>query len=936
MVAGRTARDSGGREGQYRNEVAVFMKTSAQIRQAFLDYFASKGHRVVSSSSLVPGNDPTLLFTNAGMVQFKDAFLGLEKRAYERATTSQKCMRVSGKHNDLENVGPSPRHHTFFEMLGNFSFGDYFKKEAIAYAYECLTEVFGLDPERMYYTVHTDDDEAYGFWVDDMQIIPERVYRMGDKTNFWMMGDIGPCGPTSEVHYDLGAEYCTCGRADCSVALDNGCERWLEVWNLVFMQYNQLPDGAREPLPKTGVDTGMGLERLVSIIQEKRSTYETDLFTPIMDHVQQLLEHTDAQREQHLIAYRVIADHGRAITFMIGDGVMPGNEGRRYVLRLILRRAARFGRMAGFTEPFLAQVARKVIEEMGEHYTELKARQEFIVNVITQEEERFYQTYEFGLGLLTELMENLKAEDKAIIPGEDVFRLHATYGFPFELTRDIAVEYGFSVDEPGFRQAMSEHEKVSASDQFKLTDGAALTVYVDLLEALRQESRVPVGGVDYDPYSDAALQTRVVSILRDGKRVSKANMGEEIEIILAATPFYVESGGQVNDVGSIGRFGDGEDPLANAEALPQWQFYVSQVIRPVSGLIVHRGRLETGTAHVDDAVWAMVDEDRRWDIMRNHTATHLLHRELRFVLGEHVQQAGSLVAPDHLRFDFTHSGMMTKDELHMVESMINDAILANYPVDAVEKKYRDAVAGGAMALFGEKYGDVVRVVRVGVEEQPISQELCGGTHVTQTGDIGSFHVVSEGSVAAGVRRIEAVTGRYAYHLAQKRMSVLDSAAAFMVCRPEEVDRKVLGLMEQVQTLEKRIEGLQRDLARRDFDVLLSEIEDVAGVQMLAAQVDVAEISMLREMGDWFRDKLGSAVIVLGAVVDDKPSFVAVVTPDLVERGLHAGHLVKAVAQEVGGGGGGKPTMAQAGGRDTTRMPQALKRARTWVQDKLEH
>jgi alanyl-tRNA synthetase len=408
------------------------MMTSAQIRQAFLDYFAKQDHTVVASASLVPGNDPTLLFTNAGMVQFKDVFLGLEKRDYKRATTSQKCMRVSGKHNDLENVGPSPRHHTFFEMLGNFSFGDYFKKDAVCFAYECLTQSYGLEPERLYYTVHTEDDEAYGYWVDDVGVEPERVYRMGDKTNFWMMGDTGPCGPTSELHYDWGAEYCTCGEPDCSVLLDNGCDRWLEVWNLVFMQFNQAADGSRTPLPKPGVDTGLGFERLVSVIQNKRTNYETDLFTPIMDHVQELLGHSDAEREKHLVSYRVIADHGRAVTFMVGDGVMPGNEGRRYVLRLILRRGARHGRMAGFTEPFLADIAKVVIREMSEHYTELKTRQEFILNVITQEEERFYQTYEYGLRLLTDLMDGLRDQGQTTISGADAFKLHATYGFPFE------------------------------------------------------------------------------------------------------------------------------------------------------------------------------------------------------------------------------------------------------------------------------------------------------------------------------------------------------------------------------------------------------------------------------------------------------------------------------------------------------------------------
>ncbi len=904
------------------------MMTSAEIRQAFLDYFKKQGHTIVPSSSLVPGNDPTLLFTNAGMVQFKDVFLGLEKRDYTRAATAQKCMRVSGKHNDLENVGPSPRHHTFFEMLGNFSFGDYFKREAIRYAYECLTQVYGLDPERLYYTVHTDDEEAHGYWVNDIKVDPGRVYRMGDETNFWMMGDTGPCGPTSELHYDWGPEFCTCGQPDYSVALDNGCERWLEIWNLVFMQFNQADDGTRTPLPKPGVDTGMGLERIVSVVQNKRSNYETDLFTPIMDRVQKLLGHTDAEREEHLVSYRVIADHGRAVTFMIGDGVMPGNEGRRYVLRLILRRAARHGRMAGFTRPFLAEIAKTVIQEMGEHYTELKARREFILNVIAQEEERFYQTYEFGLNLLTDLMDDLKARGEATIPGADAFKLHATYGFPFELTRDIALEHGFLVDEAGFHQAMAEHEKISASDQFKMTSEETLVVYADLLEKLKAEGELGAGGVEHDPYRGTEMESRLVAIVRDGRIVQEAREGEQVELVLAATPFYVEAGGQVSDTGFILHY---DDP----DAAPTWEFQVTDARQPVAGLIVHAGQMTTGAARVGDEAWAVVDADRRWDIMRNHTATHLLHRELRRVLGEHVQQAGSLVAPDRLRFDFTHPAMLTQEELRTIERLVNDAILANYPVRPEHHAYKEAVAAGAVALFGEKYGDTVRVVKIGDEEELFSQELCGGTHVNYTGDIGSFHIISEESVAAGVRRIEAVTGRYAYQLAQDRMAVLDSAAAFLRCAPDEVDRKVLNLMGQLQDMEKTIERLRRELARRDFEQLLNQVQKVNGVNVLSAQVEAANVSMLREMSDWFRDRLGSGVIVLGAVLSGKPSFIAAVTPDLVEQGLHAGKLVKAVAREVGGGGGGRPTMAQAGGRDASRMTEALSHVPGLVEQSLK-
>jgi alanyl-tRNA synthetase len=906
------------------------MMTSAQIRQAFLDYFREHGHVIVPSASLIPGNDPTLLFTNAGMVQFKDTFLGLEKREYSRATTAQKCMRVSGKHNDLENVGPSPRHHTFFEMLGNFSFGDYFKREAIRFAYECLTQVYGLDPQRLFYTVHSEDDEAWGYWVNEVGVDPERVYRMGDKTNFWMMGDTGPCGPTSELHYDWGAEHCTCGRPDCSVLLDNGCERWLEVWNLVFMQFNQAADGQRTPLPRTGIDTGMGLERIVSIVQNRRSNYETDLFTPLLDRIQALLGHTPAQRAEHLVSYRVIADHGRAVTFMVGDGVMPGNEGRRYVLRLILRRAARHGRMAGFTQPFLAEIAKEAIRHMGGHYGELQARQEFILNVIGQEEERFYQTYAFGLSLLSELMDGLKKTGQTTLPGGEVFRLHATYGFPFELTRDIAREQGLAVDEANFRQAMAKHERISASDQFKAADAEELAGYAELLERLKAEGQLAATGVAYNPYDLPELETTLLAILRDGQAgsdqdqprpgrgqpVREARAGEEVELVLASTGFYVESGGQVSDTGVISHFDDPDGP-------PSWQFQVAQVRQPVAGLMVHAGQVTSGTLRVGDTVWAAADPDRRWDIMRNHTATHLLHSELRYVLGEHVQQAGSLVAPDRLRFDFTHPAMLTQDELRTIESLVNDAILANYPVQVQQASYKEAVAGGAMALFGEKYGDVVRVIKIGEEDSPFSQELCGGTHVTFTGDIGSFHILSEGSVAAGVRRIEAVTGRHAYQLMQTRLTVLDSTAAFLGCSPDEVDRKVLSLMGQLQDTEKTVAKLRREIARHAFERLLSQLHTVGEVKVLSARVEVADVATLREMSDWFRAKVGSGVVVLGAVLAGKPTFVAAVTPDLVPRGLHAGKLIKAVAQQVGGSGGGKPTMAQAGGHEAARIGEAL-------------
>ncbi len=877
--------------------------TSAEIRQKFLEYFEKHGHTIVASSSLIPGNDPTLLFTNAGMVQFKDAFLGLEKRDYKRATTSQKCMRVAGKHNDLENVGPSPRHHTFFEMLGNFSLGDYFKRDAIRYAYDLLVNEYKLDPDRLYYTVHTDDDEAYNIWTQEMGIDPNRVYRMGDKTNFWQMADVGPCGPTSEIHYDWGADACTCGDPNCSVLLDNGCDRWLEIWNLVFMQFNQDESGNRAPLPAPGVDTGMGLERIVSIIQNKHANYETDLFTPIMARTQQLLDHTDEEAAKNYIAYRVIADHGRAITFMIGDGVMPGNEGREYVLRLILRRAARYGRIVGFTGPFLAKIAETVIKEMGGHYTELVVRKQFILNVIQQEEERFLKTFAHGLDLLKELVKKLKTEGKTQIPGDEVFKLHATYGFPFHLTRDIAAEeYGFTVDEAGFQQAMQRHSEISGSGSFKKIDEATLSIYAHLLDDLKAAGVEPV----HDPYQGTHSETTVLAILRDGNRVDAAGAGNEVEIVLANTPFYAESGGQISDTGLIE--GDG------------WQMTITDTRKPVSGLVVHYGQIVRGTARRGDTVSAEVDAERRLNIMRNHTATHLLQAQLQRVLGTHVAQAGSLVAPDRLRFDFSHPDPMTAEELQAVEAGVNQDILAGYDVNISFKKYKDAVASGAMALFGEKYGDTVRVITV---DGNVSRELCGGTHVANTGQIGAFVITSEGSVAAGVRRIEAVTGPVAQAHIQAQRAELGRAAARLGVKPTEVAARIEALLTYLHDHEKEIKTLKRKLARADFEQILGKVKNVAGVSVLAAQVTVDDSALLREMGDWFRDKLGSGVIVLGAVLNNKPSLIAIVTDDLVQRGLHAGKLVKAVAQIVGGGGGGRPTMAQAGGKNAAKLPEAL-------------
>jgi alanyl-tRNA synthetase len=893
--------------------------TSSEIRQAFLDFFAEHDHTPVPSSPLVPIGDETLLFVNAGMVQFKDVFLGLEKRPYLRAASTQKCMRVSGKHNDLDEVGPSPRHHTFFEMLGNFSFGDYFKRGAIHFAWNCLTRVYGISPDRLMITVFLDDEEAMSVWRDEIGLPAERILRMGEETNFWSMGDTGPCGPTSELHYDWGSEACTCREPDCSVALDNGCERWLELWNLVFMQFNQEADGTRLPLPRPGVDTGLGLERLVSVIQGASADYDTDLFQPIMRRVQTMLGHDDAQMQEQETSYRVVADHARAITFLIGDGVLPGNEGRNYILRLVLRRAARHGRLLGFQDPFLADVAQVVIDTMDQAYPEIRERQEFILTTIEHEEERFLRTLDVGLSLLDQQIDELKAAAQTVLPGEDAFRLWDTYGFPLDLTRDIATEHGLVVDMQGYQEALAaQRKRAREAAQFGGGQEIDLAVYVEVLD------RLPDGGVNHTYLLSVEAHTQVRAIINQGQLVERAVAGQEVEILLAETPFYVEAGGQVSDAGVIVQ----DDPE------PGWEVLVHDTRRPIPGVIVHVGRVSRGTVAVDELALAKIDLDRRWDIARNHTATHILHSELRYLLGNHVRQAGSLVAPDRLRFDFTHPMMLREDELQAIEQAVNDAVFASYPVASHWTSYKQATAEGAMALFGEKYGDEVRVVEIGPKGDAWSKELCGGTHVSNTGEIGIFRVVSEGSVGSGARRIEAVTGRGAQQFIHERLSTLQRAASFLGVPEDEVDRRVLALMDQSSSYQKEIARLREAQARQEFEALLNRVVEVNGVDVLATQVAAADMNTMRQMTDWFRNQLGSGVIVLGAAINGKPNFVAAVTPDLIDRGLHAGRLVKEIARMVGGGGGGKPTLAQAGGRDLAGMRGALARVPDTVRDQL--
>ena len=910
--------------------------TSAEVRQSFLDFFAARGHTIVPSASLVPADDPTLLFTNAGMNQFKDVFLGLGTRPYTRAADTQKCMRVSGKHNDLEDVGRDGYHHTFFEMLGNWSFGDYYKKEAIGWAWELLTEVWGLPKERLWATVFKDelgeletDEEAAGFWRSETEIPPDHILYFGRKDNFWEMAETGPCGPCSEIHLDRGPECCDKQGEPGHVCRVNGdCGRFIELWNLVFIQYNKDADGSLHPLPAKHVDTGAGFERLVAVLQGVDSNYKTDLFMPIIQRVQEMMGHTDAEVEENIVAYRVIADHGRAITFLIGDGVLPGNEGRNYVLRMILRRAARFGRKLGFTGPFLAEVAKVVIETMGPHFPELTSRRQFILTTITQEEERFLRTLDLGLARLDEVLSELEAKGERSVPGDAAFRLYDTFGLPLEITRDVAGERGLSVDEAGYQAALEEQRRrTRRKGTFEAPDEETLARYRKVMTDLQDRGVLGEEGVQHDPYSVTELETTVAAILRHGEPVVSAKEGDQVEVVLPTTCFYVESGGQVSDRGFIAAYPPGEDE-------PVWEVEVQDMRQPIPGLIVHVGVVKQGRPRVGDTAWAVVDYERRMDIARNHTATHLLHSELRYILGEHVQQAGSLVAPDRLRFDFTHPAMLTQDELDAVARSVNDAILVNYPVEVVEKPYHQAVREGAIALFGEKYGDVVRVVCIGWPGEPFSQELCGGTHVNETGEIGLFHIVSEEGVGAGVRRIEAVTGRGAVDLVERQLGVLQRTAAYMGVSPDEVDRKVLSLLDELQGARKEITRLQEQLARREFEALLGQIQSVAGVSLLSARVTAPSMEVLREMTDWFRDRLGSGVVVLGTVLGERPALVAAVTPDLVKRGVNAARLVRGLARIVGGGGGGRPTLAQAGGRDPSRLDEALRQAPHMLEEQL--
>jgi len=867
--------------------------TGNEIRKIYLDFFEKHNHRVVRSSSLVPQDDPTLLFTNAGMVQFKRTFLGEEKRDYARATTSQKCVRAGGKHNDLENVGYTARHHTFFEMLGNFSFGDYFKEKAIEFAWDLMINGYGLPAEKLYASVYTDDDDAYDLWHKKIGIPQERMVRLGEKENFWAMGDTGPCGPCSEVHLDRGEAY-GCGQPDCGVDCD--CDRFLEIWNLVFMQYNRDDQGKMTPLPKPSIDTGLGLERLASVLQNAETNFECDLIRPIITRTEELAEKAYGRTRDVDVAMKVIADHSRAAAFLIGDGVLPSNEGRGYVLRRIMRRAIRYGRNIGLMQPFLAQTAQTVFDIMKPAYPELADSAAFIGNVIENEEQRFSETLDTGLKLLNDSLADLTAAGKKQVPGDLIFKLYDTFGFPVDIVQDVVRETDMTVDMDGFAQQMEAQRSRSRS---KVTFAGIGEAYKEFAAQGTQSA--------FLGYQDLGTEARVMLLVKEGSKVDAASAGEEIEVVTTATPFYGESGGQVGDRGTI-----------SAQGL---SLEVNDTIKDPTGLIIHKGKVIEGTIQSGQKVRLKVDEAKRQATALNHTATHILHGALREVLGDHVKQAGSLVAPDRLRFDFTHFSHVEPDQLGRIETLVNRRIRANVPVQTDEMDADQALESGATALFEEKYGDRVRVVSL----SDFSKELCGGTHTRRTGDIGLFKIIAETSVAAGVRRIEAVTGDAAVAAVQQLARSAQQCGHLLRTKPEEVAGRLEQLLAAHKSSEKEIEKLKAALAEAKAGAADQEIQTVNGVAVLSKRVAVDKPGALRDLADRFKDKIKSGIVILGSEHGKKALLIVVVTKDLLDR-FHAGNIVKVLAPMVGGGGGGRPDMAQAGGTQPEKLDLALEKA----------
>jgi len=873
--------------------------TGNDIRTQFLNYFQKHHHRIVRSSSLVPQDDPTLLFINAGMVQFKRVFLGEEKREYVRATTSQKCVRAGGKHNDLENVGYTARHHTFFEMLGNFSFGDYFKEGAIEFAWDLLTHGYGLPEDKLYGSIYLDDEEAYELWRKNIGLPDDRIARFGEEDNFWSMGDTGPCGPCSEILIDRGEQY-GCGRPDCAVGCD--CDRYLEIWNLVFMQFNRDASGKLTPLPKPSIDTGMGLERIVSIIQDVPTNFDTDLILPIIRQTEELAQRRFDESRETDVAMKVIADHSRAAAFLIGDGIMPSNEGRGYVLRRILRRAIRYGRNIGLNQPFLHKTAGVVFDIMKPAYPELAEAAAFITNIIENEEVRFFETLDTGLKLLNDTLSEIKARGETRVPGDVIFKLYDTFGFPVDIVRDVVRDEDMTLDIKGFEQAMNAQRNRSRS----------VVSFASISDAYKKLSADGFKAA-FRGYEMLSAESKVRLIVEGNREISEAAAGQTVEIVTETTPFYAAAGGQVGDSGKI--------------TAKNFEMEVVDTIKDPTGIVIHKGNVISGKIRTGQKVTLRVDGAKRAATALNHTATHILHAVLRQVLGEHVKQAGSLVAPDRLRFDFTHFSQLTPETLAEIETRVNRRIRENVSTHTEEMEAEAAFKSGATALFEEKYGDRVRVVTL----SDFSKELCGGTHTGRTGDIGLFKIVSESSIASGVRRIEALTGEGALAYVQKTSQLLEEAAQLVKERPDALTAKIKKMQADLKALDKEIDRLKTQMASDSADVEGEAIQMINNTKVLIQKVAVDHPAALRDLADRLKEKIKSGIVVLGSVNGPKAFLVVSITKDLTGR-FHAGNVIKPIAATVGGSGGGRPDMAQAGGTRPENLDQALRKAHEVIEN----
>ncbi len=867
--------------------------TGNEIRSQFLNYFEKHQHRIVRSSSLVPQDDPTLLFINAGMVQFKRVFLGEDKRDYVRATTSQKCVRAGGKHNDLENVGYTARHHTFFEMLGNFSFGDYFKEGAIEFAWDLLTNGYGLPQDKLYGSIYLDDDEAYALWRKNIGLPDARIVRFGEADNFWSMGDTGPCGPCSEILIDRGEQY-GCGKPDCAVGCE--CDRYLEIWNLVFMQFNRDASGKMTPLPKPSIDTGLGLERIVSIIQDVPTNFDTDLIRPIIDETERLAERPFGESRSTDVAMKVIADHSRAAAFLIGDGILPSNEGRGYVLRRIMRRAIRYGRNIGLQRPFLHKTAGVVFDVMKPAYPELSQAAAFITNIIENEEVRFLETLDTGLKMLNDTLSEIKASGENRVPGDVIFKLYDTYGFPVDIVRDVVRDENMSLDMEGFDHFMDRQRARSRS----------VTTFATISEAYKNLSARGFKPQFYG-YDMLTAESKVVLLVKAGVEIAEATAGQAVELVTEHTPFYAEAGGQVGDSGKI--------------TAKNFEMEVAATVKDPTGIVIHRGKVLSGKIKKGRKVTLLVDGAKRAATQLNHTATHILHAVLREVLGEHVKQAGSLVAPDRLRFDFTHFAQVDRVTLMEIETRVNRRIRENVATHTEEMEAEAAFKSGATALFEEKYGDQVRVVSL----SDFSKELCGGTHTRNTGDIGLFKIVSESSIASGVRRIEALTGEDALQYVQKSFKLLEDSAHLLKDKPEAITSRIKKMIGDLKALEKEVGRLKARTAHESAEVGSDAVQLINNTKALIRQVTVDNPAALRDLADRFKEKIKSGIVVMGSVKGPKALLIVGVTKDLTDR-FHAGNIIKQIAPIVGGSGGGRPDLAQAGGTQPAKLDQALEEA----------